>query len=73
MFLATDCRTNDKVAIKKMPLNSQNMKLLVTEIGIMKSSIHPNIVKYFDSYLISDQIWVNFCKFAEQNSQHFSR
>eukprot|EP01114_Cavostelium_apophysatum_P014911 TRINITY_DN3974_c0_g1_i1.p1 TRINITY_DN3974_c0_g1~~TRINITY_DN3974_c0_g1_i1.p1 ORF type:complete len:742 (+),score=193.88 TRINITY_DN3974_c0_g1_i1:216-2441(+) len=58
VFLATDTRTGDKVAIKKMPLNSQNMKLLVTEIGIMKTSMHPNIVKYFDSYLLGEQIWV---------------
>lgn len=42
-----------------MPLNSQNMKLLVTEIGIMKTSSHPNIVKYFDSYLVGEQIWVS--------------
>lgn len=47
-----------KVAIKKMPLNSQNVKLLVTEIGIMKSSIHPNIVQYIDSFLVGETIWV---------------
>jgi len=58
VFLATDARNGEKVAIKKMPLNSQNMKLLVTEIGIMKTSNHPNIVKYFDSYLVNEQIWV---------------
>jgi len=58
VFLATDSRNGEKIAIKKMPLNSQNMKLLVTEIGIMKTSNHPNIVKYFDSYLMNEQIWV---------------
>eukprot|EP01119_Soliformovum_irregulare_P012756 TRINITY_DN3338_c1_g1_i1.p1 TRINITY_DN3338_c1_g1~~TRINITY_DN3338_c1_g1_i1.p1 ORF type:complete len:734 (+),score=190.55 TRINITY_DN3338_c1_g1_i1:180-2381(+) len=58
VFLATDCRSNTKVAIKKMPLNPQNVKLLITEIGIMKSSIHPNIVQYYDSYLASETIWV---------------
>jgi len=41
-----------------MPLNNQNMKLLVTEIGIMKSSIHPNIVRYYESYLVAETIWV---------------
>lgn len=41
-----------------MPLNQQNMKLLITEIGIMKTSVHPNIVKYIDSYLVNDIIWV---------------
>lgn len=58
VFSAFDNRSGQKVAIKKMPLNAQNMKLLVTEIAIMKSSSHPNIVQYFDSYLLGEQIWV---------------
>jgi len=58
VFLATDSRTGDKVAIKKMPLNNQNMKLLVTEIGIMKTSVHPNIVQYYESFLVGETIWV---------------
>jgi len=41
-----------------MPLNNQNLKLLITEIGIMKSSRHDNIVKYFESYLVGETIWV---------------
>jgi serine/threonine protein kinase len=58
VFLATDSRTAERVAIKKMPLNNQNMKLLVTEIGIMKTSVHPNIVRYIDSFLVGETIWV---------------
>jgi len=58
VFLARDSRTNDMLAIKKMPINQQNIKLLTTEIGIMKSSIHPNIVRYIESYMVSDTIWV---------------
>jgi len=58
VFLATDCRTGQRVAIKKMPLNNQNMKLLITEIGIMKTSVHPNIVAYTDSFLVGETIWV---------------
>jgi serine/threonine protein kinase len=58
VFLATDCRNGQRVAIKKMPLNNQNMKLLVTEIGIMKTSVHPNIVAYIDSFLVGETIWV---------------
>jgi protein-serine/threonine kinase len=60
VFLAYDTRTNDQVAIKKMPLNNQNLKLLVTEIGIMKSSVHPNIVRYLDSYIVGENIWVRY-------------
>eukprot|EP01118_Nematostelium_gracile_P016092 TRINITY_DN6586_c0_g1_i1.p1 TRINITY_DN6586_c0_g1~~TRINITY_DN6586_c0_g1_i1.p1 ORF type:complete len:742 (-),score=243.03 TRINITY_DN6586_c0_g1_i1:39-2264(-) len=58
VFLAVDTRTDTRVAIKQMPLNSQNVKLLVTEIGIMKSSIHPNVVQYIESYLVGETIWV---------------
>lgn len=58
VFLARDSRTNELLAIKKMPLNQQNIKLLTTEIGIMRSSIHPNIVRYIESYMLADTIWV---------------
>lgn len=58
VYLATHSKTSEKIAIKIMPLNNQNMKLLVTEIGIMKTSSHPNIVKYIDSYLVGEHIWV---------------
>jgi len=59
VFLATNLKTRAKVAIKKMKINEQNAKLMVTEIGIMKTSKHPNIVEYVDSYLVdSDRLWV---------------
>jgi len=45
--------------VKKMEINNENIKLLVTEIGIMKSSKHPNIVEYLDSYIVEDrEMWV---------------
>lgn len=49
MFLATCAR--GRVAVKKMEINGENVKLLVTEIGIMKTSHHANIVDYFDSFI----------------------
>lgn len=59
VFLATHLKKKTKVAIKKMQINSQNSKLLITEIGIMKTSKHPNIVDYMDSYLVdNDKLWV---------------
>ncbi|KAN0035577.1 hypothetical protein ACTA71_004857 [Dictyostelium dimigraforme] len=58
VFVVTQLKTNNKVAIKKMPLNQQNMKLIVTEIGIMKSCRHQNIIDYIDSYLVGDSLWV---------------
>jgi len=58
VFVATDTKKNRNVAIKKMTLGSQNMKLVLVEIGIMKDSHHPNIVDYIDSYIVDDQLWV---------------
>jgi len=49
VFVATHVKSGNKVAIKKMDLNKDNTKLLITEIGIMKTSIHPNIVTYYDT------------------------
>jgi len=58
VFVAQDPR-GKKVAVKKMEINSENLKLLITEIGIMKSSHHDNIVDYFNSYIIDDRfLWV---------------
>lgn len=58
VFIATETKTGRKVAIKKMSLSAQNMKMLVTEICIMKESNHPGIVAYYDSYVVDDKIWV---------------
>lgn len=57
VFWAIDTRSNRPVAIKKMTLSAQNMKMLVTEIGIMKDCQHQNIVEYFESYLVADKLW----------------
>ncbi len=46
VYSAVDKRNNQKVAVKQMALSSDSAKLLVTEISIMKSSHHPNIVDY---------------------------
>lgn len=41
-----------------MNLSADSMKLLVTEISIMKSTKHPNVVYYNDSFLVDEQLWV---------------
>jgi len=59
VFVATNVQTGSKVAVKKMEINNDNVKLLITEIGIMKTSDHPNVVKYFDSFIMGDnELWV---------------
>jgi len=49
------------VAIKQMNLAAQqkNLKLLLTEIDIMRSSKHKNVVHFFDSFVVDDKyLWV---------------
>ncbi|KAJ3072076.1 Protein kinase [Podochytrium sp. JEL0797] len=47
------------VAVKEMALSKQPRKdLLLNEILIMKESSHPNIVKYVDSYLMGENLWL---------------
>ncbi|EGC39974.1 hypothetical protein DICPUDRAFT_91113 [Dictyostelium purpureum] len=59
VFVATSSKNNKRVAIKKIEINNDNAKLLVTEIAIMKTSHHENIVNYIDSYIVGDkELWV---------------
>lgn len=58
VFAATNTRTKEKVAIKKMKLKAQNLKTIINEIGMMKNCKHDNIVQYIDSYLVADELWV---------------
>jgi len=59
VFLATNSERGGQVAVKKMPINAENIKLLCTEINIMKSSQHENIVEYIDSFIVeNNQLWV---------------
>jgi serine/threonine protein kinase len=52
-------KNNEKVAIKKMPINSENLKLLCTEINIMKESHHESVVQYLDSFIYEGNfLWV---------------
>jgi len=58
VFMAISSDNERRVAIKKMTLANQNLKLLLTEIAIMKDSHHQNIVDYIDSYIVEDKLWV---------------
>jgi len=57
-FSAYDPKAHRQVAIKKMRLKQSSSKQLLSEITIMKSLKHPNIVQYFDSFLVEKVIWV---------------
>ncbi len=41
-----------------MKLDDESSKLLASEIHMMKSSNHPNIVGYLESYIVADELWV---------------
>jgi len=59
VFSAIDTKTKKKVAVKKMKLSPEILKMLPGEISIMKQSVHPAIVSYFGSYLVGKEtIWV---------------
>jgi len=58
VFMAYQAVTSRRCAIKKMTLANQNLKLLLTEIAIMKDSHHGNIVDYIDSYIVEEKLWV---------------
>lgn len=59
VFVATHSQTGRQAAIKKMEISSDNTALLTTEIKIMKTSNHPNIVNFLDAFMIDQrQLWV---------------
>lgn len=57
VFLATDSRTSERVAIKKMAITPRNTKYLIAEISIQRETIHPNVVKFLGSYLNEAELW----------------
>jgi len=60
VFLGKEKATGRDVAIKSIPLTAQNKPLLATEIQLMKQSKHPNVVEYFDSFIVDKgkNLWV---------------
>ncbi|KAF8159442.1 kinase-like domain-containing protein [Crassisporium funariophilum] len=59
VYTAYQVGTNSSVAIKQMDLEKQPKKdLIINEILVMRSSRHPNIVNYIDSFLHKNDLWV---------------
>ena len=46
------------MAIKKIPLNPQSIKLLTSEIHIMRKCSHENVINYHESFRDGNQLWV---------------
>jgi len=59
VYLATNSKNGQKVAIKKMKIIPDNVKLLCTEVAIMKECVHENIIQYYDSFIVDGNfLWV---------------
>lgn len=60
VFTAVHERTSEKVAIKMIDIRKQMKKVLIlTELSVLKDKKHPNVINYYDSYLVDDtQLWV---------------
>jgi p21-activated kinase 1 len=59
VYTAYQSGTNSSVAIKQMNLEKQpKQDLIINEILVMKSSRHPNIVNFIDSFLHKGDLWV---------------
>eukprot|EP01119_Soliformovum_irregulare_P024193 TRINITY_DN8615_c0_g1_i1.p2 TRINITY_DN8615_c0_g1~~TRINITY_DN8615_c0_g1_i1.p2 ORF type:complete len:326 (-),score=58.65 TRINITY_DN8615_c0_g1_i1:35-1012(-) len=59
VFCATRISDKKMVAIKKMThFSDKETKRNTTEIAFLASCTHRNIVSYFNSYLVNDEIWV---------------
>lgn len=58
IYLAMEIGSSRDVAIKKMALTPQNIKMIANEVHIMKTSKHPNIVEFFECYIVEERLWV---------------
>ncbi|XP_063300085.1 serine/threonine-protein kinase PAK 5 isoform X2 [Pelobates fuscus] len=57
--IATEKHTGKQVAVKKMDLRKQQRReLLFNEVVIMRDYHHENVVDMYNSYLVSDELWV---------------
>ena len=59
VYVATDSRTGEQVAIKEMILEEQpNKEIIINEILLMRDCNHRAIVNFVDSYLVDGALWV---------------
>ncbi|PRP88851.1 hypothetical protein PROFUN_00319 [Planoprotostelium fungivorum] len=60
--IALDCRDDTIVSIRKLKLNLYNTKKLAQEVYMMKTSVHPQILKYIDAYRVREEeeslLWI---------------
>jgi p21-activated kinase 1 len=61
-FTARHVRTNLSVTIKQIDLDKDKRQkrwdLVIDEILVMRKSCHANIVKFIDSFLYKNEVWI---------------
>ncbi|XP_029817254.1 serine/threonine-protein kinase PAK 3-like [Manacus vitellinus] len=55
VFRGVDIATGGQVAIKKILLGDQKHQ---SEKVVLSSMRHPNIIRYIDSYLFNEELWL---------------
>lgn len=68
VYLATDRQTGKPVAIKSMNVTQQNRPLIATEIQIMRTSQHPNVVSFIEAFLQDQRILYVVMEFMASGS-----
>eukprot|EP01129_Flabellula_baltica_P013011 TRINITY_DN5975_c0_g1_i2.p1 TRINITY_DN5975_c0_g1~~TRINITY_DN5975_c0_g1_i2.p1 ORF type:complete len:316 (-),score=65.57 TRINITY_DN5975_c0_g1_i2:5-952(-) len=58
VYCGIDIRTMEKVAVKRLDLQENDEEDLIAEIVMMNTLSHPNVVKYIETYLFRDFLWV---------------
>ncbi|KAJ3314405.1 Protein kinase [Boothiomyces sp. JEL0838] len=59
VFVARENKTQQIVAIKQMILADQTKKeYLIEELTVLKSTKHPNIINYLDSFFLNGDLWI---------------
>lgn len=59
VYEGVDKRTGRGVAIKQIDLSQQPRKeLIVNEVLIMRDTHHPNIVQYYECFLVGKELWL---------------
>ncbi|KYQ92738.1 p21-activated protein kinase [Tieghemostelium lacteum] len=58
VYVGTSQQTMEKVAIKKMKVDHNNIKNIINEISTMKICKHKNLIRYVNSHLVLNQMWL---------------
>ena len=58
VYEGIDQETNEKVAIKVIPIESADMDSLRSEVGILKKCDHENVIKCYGFYENNDEIFI---------------